>query len=149
MLVPQKTRYALRGIFELSKHVGTGPVKIAQVAKVQAIPVRFLEVILNQLKQAGFVDSRRGKEGGYFLVTSPSKLTVGQVMSTLQGPVRAVGCYTDDSKETCPLLGDCVFLPMWEKVQEAVSAVYESTTFQDLVDAERDKREKHVPSYNI
>ena len=67
MLVSQKSQYALRAIFELAKEYGKGP-KIAHIAEAQAIPVRFLEVILVHLKRGGFVDSQRGKEGGYFLI---------------------------------------------------------------------------------
>ena len=76
MDVPQKTRYALRAIFELAKYYGQGPVKVINIANAQATPPRFLEVILNQLKRTGLVDSKRGKDGGYFLLRSPGKLTV-------------------------------------------------------------------------
>ena len=63
MLVSQKCQYALRALFELAKRNGEGPVKIAAIAKAQAIPPRFLEVILSQLKQGSFVESQRGSEG--------------------------------------------------------------------------------------
>jgi hypothetical protein len=61
MWISQKCEYAVRAVFELAKRVGRGPVRIADIAEAQAIPVRFLEVILSQLKQGGFVDSQRGK----------------------------------------------------------------------------------------
>ena len=64
MFVSQKCQYALRAVFELAKQYGKGPTKILHIAELQAIPVRFLEVILVQLKRGGFVDSQRGKEGG-------------------------------------------------------------------------------------
>ncbi len=149
MNVPQKTRYALRAIFELSRHYGKGPVKIIDVAKAQASPPRFLEVILNQLKQGGFVDSKRGKGGGYFLVRSPDKLTVGEVMYFIQGPIRLVECSGDGPEGTCPLLSNCVFLPMWLKVQKAISNVYDQTTFQDFLDDEKQRAERHVLGYSI
>ncbi len=149
MLVPRKIQYALRAVFELAKHSGRGPVKIAEIAKAQAIPARFLEAILNQLKQAGFVDSRRGKGGGYFLTRSPGRLTVGEVMQFMQGPVRAVDCFAGKSKDSCPLFGNCVFLPMWEKVHEAIEGVYNSTTFRDLVDQEVQKQQEGRPDYSI
>lgn len=149
MNVPQRTRYALRAIFELAKRFGRGPVKIAAIAEVQAIPVRFLEVILSQLKQSGIVDSRRGNDGGYFLVRSPDALTVGEVMRFVQGPIRAVGCFSDDASDRCPLYGDCVFLPMWQKAEQAVSDIYDNTTFQELVDSERQNQEQRVPGYTI
>ena len=150
MLVSQKCQYALRALFELAKRNGEGPVKIAAIAKAQAIPPRFLEVILSQLKQGSFVESQRGSEGGYFLIRSPHDLTVGDVIRFVQGPVGPVGCVTETAKEnSCPLYGDCAFLPMWEKVRNATLEVYDNTTFQGLVDEERRKAGKYVPSYSI
>lgn len=149
MLVPRKIQYALRAVFELAKHNSRDPVKIAEIAKAQAIPARFLEAILNQLKQAGFVDSRRGRGGGYFLTCSPGRLTVGEVMQFMQGPVRAVDCFAGKSKDSCPLFGNCVFLPMWEKVHEAIEGVYNNTTFRDLVDQEVQKQQEGAGDYTI
>ena len=114
MLVPQKSQYALRGVFELAKRFGQGPVKVAEIADSQAIPHRFLEVILNQLKQAGFLDSRRGSEGGYLLTRHPGRITVGEVIRFMQGEVGPVECVAGSSKDRCRLYGDCVFLPMWD-----------------------------------
>lgn len=149
MYVPKRTQYALRGVFELAKRGGQGPVKIGAIAEAQAIPTRFLEVILNQLKQQGLVGSKRGKAGGYFLIQPPEKLTVGDVMRSLQGPFRAVRCSPDGAEDDCPFYGNCVFLPMWERVQQAVSDIYDQTTFQTLVDQEAENRDGHVPSYSI
>ncbi len=146
MDVPQKTRYALRGIFELARHYGKGPVKVINIAKAQATPPRFLEIILNQLKQGGFVDSKRGKDGGYFLLRSPDKLTVGEIMRSVQGPIRLADCLDKDPKESCPLFENCVFLPMWLKVQEAISQVYDQTTFQDFLDQQQEAASKYSPA---
>lgn len=140
----------MRAVFELAKRTGQGPTKIAEVAKAQAIPARFLEVILGQLKQAGFVDSQRGNAGGYFLVRAPEELSVGEVVRFVEGPVGPVDCVADKRKtKKCPLYGDCVFLPMWEKVREVVSNVYDNTTFRGLVDEEQERRGAHAPSYSI
>ena len=65
MMLTQKCQYAMRAVFELAKREGRGPVKINEIAEAQAIPQRFLENILNQLRQGGVVESRRGKEGGW------------------------------------------------------------------------------------
>ena len=149
MLVNQKCQYALRAVFELARQNGHGPIKIAEIAQAQAIPPRFLEVILSQLKQAGFVDSRRGSQGGYFLVRSPEQLTVGELIRFMQGPVGPVGCVTGRPENECPLYGDCVFLPMWEKVRKAISGVYDNTTLKDLVDQQGGQTDGHVPCYSI
>lgn len=149
MLVPQKCQYALRAIFELAKAYGDGPVKIAQIAQTQAIPARFLEVILNQLRQGGFVDSRRGSDGGYRLARSPAKLTVGDIMRFLQGSLHPVDCSGKSSKRRCSLYGNCVFLPMWQRVAKAISDVYDATSFEQLVEDEERMASDFVPSYSI
>lgn len=151
MLVSQKSQYALRAIFELANHYGQGWTKISEIADVQAIPPRFLEVILSQLKQAGFVTSRRGAEGGYMLVRLPEELTVGEVMRFVQGPIGPVECIAGEthSSQKCPLHGNCAFMPLWKEVEQAISAVYDSTTFRDLLDQHKRQAEEYVPCYAI
>ncbi|NLX22464.1 MAG: Rrf2 family transcriptional regulator [Phycisphaerae bacterium] len=136
-MISQKCQYALRAVFELARQAGQGPVKIGRIAEAQAIPVRFLEAILNQLKQGGFVNSRRGQEGGYFLVHDAGKLTVGQVIRFFEGPIGPVGCTDGKNKPRCPLWGSCVFLGMWERVGQAIAEVYDGTTFTDLLEQEK------------
>jgi Rrf2 family protein len=148
-MVSQKCQYALRAIFELAKHYGEGPVTIAEIAEAEAIPARFLEVILGQLKQGGFVESRRGKDGGYLLSRRPPGLTVGEVIRFIEGPIGPVECVAGDPAERCPLHGDCVFLSMWEQVSQAVGEIYDSTTFEDLVQEDRRRSGRYVPSYSI
>jgi DNA-binding IscR family transcriptional regulator len=74
---------------------------------------------------------------------------VGDVIRFVQGPLIPVDCIAAGGKERCPLYGDCVFLPMWERVQKAMSDVYDTTSFQDLVDQEASRRESYTPSYAI
>jgi len=149
MLVSQKCQYALRAVFELAKRHNQGPTKIANIARRQAIPARFLEVILSQLKRGGFVESRRGKQGGYYLVGSPEALAIGKVIRFVQGPIGPVGCVTGDHSNECPLQGECVFLPMWENVASAIAAIYDTTSFRDLVVQEREKLCEYVLNYAI
>jgi Rrf2 family protein len=148
MIVSQKTRYALRAVFELARRFGQGPAKIGDIAQEQAIPPRFLEVILSQLKQAGFLESRRGSEGGYYLTRRPEQIRVGDVIRHTQGHTHLAHCGAAGSKEHCPFYGNCVFLSMWNKVQQAITGVYDGTTFQDLL-AEDARVRRHVPAYSI
>jgi Rrf2 family protein len=148
-VLSQKCQYALRAAFHLAKRYGQGPVKIAEIAEAQAIPKRFLEVILSQLKQGGFVLSHRGNEGGYELDRDPSGLTVGEIIRFVEGPIGPVGCMAGESRENCPLRGRCVFLPMWEKVRDQVEGVYDNTTLEDLVHKERQREEAFEVEYAI
>ncbi len=123
--------------------------RIADIARAQAIPVRFLEVILSELKQAGFVASQRGAQGGYLLLRDPAQLTVGEVLRFIEGPMAPVECVGRNSGENCPMYGDCVFLPMWQEAEEAVAQVYDRTTLQQLIEREMLMKQGCVPGYVI
>jgi Rrf2 family protein len=148
MQVPQKTRYALRAMFELAKHYGQGPVRIGDIAQRQAIPSRFLEGILNQLRQAGLLRSVRGARGGYEMVNDPATVSVGDMIRIIEGPIAPTACVNEDNPEDCPLFGDCVFLPMWKRLADAVAEVYDGTTFADFVKSEQ-KRAAESLTYCI
>ena len=90
MQLSQKCQYAIRAVFQLAKEHGGGPIKIADVAEAQAIPPRFLELILGELKQGGFTESRRGKRGGYLLARPPAQITVGDIIRFVEGPLGPV-----------------------------------------------------------
>ena len=135
MLRPQKKeQYALRAMYELAKHAGKGPTKISEIAQAQAIPLRFLEVILSQLKGSGFIDSKRGFYGGYYLIQPPEKISVGDVMRFLQGPEDPEHCTVCISKTACPFNNNCAFAPMWLKVKAAIFEIYDQTSIKDLLD---------------
>ncbi len=144
MTVSQKCQYALRAVFELAKRRGNGSITAADIAAAQAIPRGFLEVILVELKKAGFVTSRRGMHGGYQLAVSPSTLTVGQVICSVDGPVAPIKCVTEAGTGDCALYGTCAFLSFWERVKDAITEIYESTTFQDLLDGEHADAARHI-----
>jgi Rrf2 family protein len=90
MRISKKCQYGLQAVFELAVRKTGQPVKIHQIAGAQNIPPRFLEVILNQLRHAGFVESRRGNEGGYMLARDAEELTVGQVIRCMTGALPMV-----------------------------------------------------------
>lgn len=137
MLVPpKKKQYALRAIYELAKHADRGPVKISDIAAAQSIPLRFLEVILNQLKASGIVDSKRGFYGGYFMVKPPDQVSVGDVLRFLNRDLPTNDCIACVSKSSCPFGGRCAFSSMWIRVKQAAFEIYDETSFQDLIDRE-------------
>ena len=145
----QKTQYALRALFELATRTDAGPTRIEDVAKAQAIPQRFLEVVLNELKHAGLVEARRGPRGGYLLARSPRDITVADVVECCQGKFTPVDCLGDSGPADCTFKGECVFLGLWEEVREAVNHVYGSTTLQDLVDRDEARLAKAALNYSI
>ena len=141
MLVTQKKQYALRAVFELARHGHAGPLKTAQIAEAQGIPVRFLEIIMNHLGRAGMVSSKRGIHGGYALATSPAEITVADIFKALEGDEESVACISCLSQCNCPFFGECAFIPLWSEVQSAIDTIYARTTIQVLLDqAQRRQR---------
>lgn len=149
MLLPQKAQYALRALFELSLRYDEGPVKTSAIARAQVIPHRFLEAIMHQLRLGGFVDSKRGAEGGYYLARMPEDLTIGDVLRYVQGPLGPVECMAEADGPSCPLAPGCVFLPVWRQVRDAVEDIYNSVTFQTLVEQHQRQVKTHAASYAI
>ena len=145
-IISQKCRYALRAIFELACRDQSNVTKISELAAAQNVPPRFLENILVELKQAGFVASKRGNDGGYILTQSAEKLTVGQVIAFIQGAVKYnVVSYGIDSARN----GDYAFSHLWQRLNDSISGIYNSTTFADLVKEESMAAKDYVPNYII
>jgi Rrf2 family protein len=135
VLITQKTKYAIRAVFELARRQEEGPTKIAEIAEAQKIPVRFLEVILNQLKHGGLVTAKRGFYGGFTLKKPPDRITVAEIIQCMESK-HSLHCVSCISKDDCDLKGDCAFLPMWDKAQRAMLGVFERTTIQNLLDGD-------------
>ena len=105
MIITQKNKYAIRALFELAKRREEGPVKTAEIAAAQKIPVRFLEVILGQLTRCGMVSSKRGYSGGYILIRSPDSISVGDIIRSM-GSAESLHCVSCVAKNDCEFEGD-------------------------------------------
>ena len=148
MKISKKCQYALKAIFELAWRNGGEPVKTHDIADAQRMSPRFTEIILNELKHGGFVESRRGNEGGYMLARDAEDVTVREIIEYIEGPISiAPDAAKDDGNTT--FLGNEAFKELWQKVNNAIGEVCDKRTFADLVEFERAKRDKCVPNYNI
>ena len=136
MSISLKCQYAVRGALELARHHGRASVPISKIARGYGISTRFLEIILNQLKRGGFVGSRRGVQGGFFLAVKPKDLTIGQIVRFFDGPLDPVKCVVGRSGRDCPQKKRCVLQGMWSRARVAVERVYDSTNFADLLKQE-------------
>ena len=145
MHISQKCQYTLRALFELAKRRGNGPVSAAEIAEAQAIPPRFLELILQGLKDSWQVESKRGNNGGYLLAVPPEVITVGDIIRTVDGSLSPVQCVSNRAHGHCPLKGKCAFMGVWQKAQAAIEEVYDSFSLQDLIDNERSNAEQLGP----
>jgi Rrf2 family transcriptional regulator, cysteine metabolism repressor len=141
MNISVKGEYAIHAILDLAMQKPTVPVRIAAIAKRQRIPQKFLELILATLKQGGFVESRRGAEGGYLLARPARDITVGQVLRFIEGgKARA---YSTRRK------GDHPFAEVWQRMDQAMSAVVDESNFADLARRWREKSERYIPDWEI
>jgi Rrf2 family protein len=129
MNISSKGQYALSALFDLASQSTDEPVKIADIARRQKIPQKFLELILSSLRRGGFVESRRGADGGYYLARLPETITVGQVLRFVEGPAQKKKV---TQRET-------PFCEMWRKVDRNVAEIVERS---DLASIVRDWAEK-------
>lgn len=131
MRITYKGDYALKTILDLALYYGKAPVTIHDLAKRADIPTKFLEQILLDLKRGGFVESRRGKIGGYLLAKHPSKIKLGEVIRFIDGPIEPIAC-VDSKYKDCSDASRCIFRGIWRNVAEATSGIIDEITFEDL-----------------
>ena len=141
MNISVKAEYALQAIFDLAAQRPGEPVRIADIARRQRIPQKFLELILAGLKQGGFVESRRGAEGGYLLARPADSITVGEVTRFVEGPHQ--GKTRPRRKAETP------FSDLWLQVDHAVAEIVDRTTFADLQRGWTEKQNKYVLNWEI
>jgi Rrf2 family protein len=132
-----KAEYALKAILDLASQPEGGPVKIADIARRNRIPQKFLELILGSLKQGGFVESRRGAEGGYRLARPADQITVAQVLTFVEHTRRTRRAPTD------------AFTDVWKRVDEGIAAILEATTFAELARRWKESQARYVPNWEI
>ena len=100
-MISQKAKYALRALIALSKAPRDTPLLTSDIAESQAIPKKFLEQILLNLKHRGIVVSRRGKFGGYLLLRQPEEVTFGEVLRIIDGPLAPLPCLSKIAYRRC------------------------------------------------
>lgn len=141
MILSTKGRYGLKAMFVLALHYGSGPVSLTTIAEAQELSVNYLEQLILPLKKNKLVESIRGAQGGYLLARAPKDITIGSILKTLEGPLTASECVSDDPGQ-CSNANYCVTRIIWEKITDSIDAVVESTTLQDMVDDHQKMRSK-------
>jgi len=131
-------RYGLRAMFDLAMNQSQGPIPLNEIASRQNISEAYLEQLFANMRKAGLVKSVRGARGGYLLATTPDKISVGQILRTLEGNIAPADCVRDDHDGIeCTSADACVTRIVWEKIRDSVNQVIDSITLEDMVREQR------------
>jgi Rrf2 family iron-sulfur cluster assembly transcriptional regulator len=134
--------YASRALLSLALHADeSGPTSVRDIAERTGLPQPYLEQILLALKGAGIVRSKRGVGGGYVLAREPSRITLGEIVSAVDGPI-TVGDFGEPHQDgACDHEGQCVLLSVWGGISSRIRAQLDSFTLADIASMARGQRE--------
>ncbi len=131
MRLSTKSRYGLRAIIDIALNGGEAPVSLHEMSVRQEISRKYLAQIVNQLSAAGILESVRGPQGGYVLARPAERITLGEIIRTLDGSVAPSRCV--DNPRVCPRNEGCVTREVWTRMKECLESVIDGTTLADLV----------------
>lgn len=138
MKLSKRGEYALRSLINLgiAYEVGRSLVQVSEMAEKEKLPIKFLEQILQALKEAGVVMSARGKFGGYRLAKPPREITIGHVVRLMDGPLAPIGCVSQTAYEkcSCPDEVHCGLRMLMLDVRNAISGILDRYTLADVVE---------------
>jgi Rrf2 family protein len=149
MKISYKTDYALKIVLDLSRHYSETLVRIEELSKRQDIPRKFLEQLLLALKKGGFIQSKRGPKGGYYLAREPGKILLGEVVRFVSGSVYPISCIDPSENQECDFKSKCVFAGIWKKIGNEITNMVDSISFAHLVEKERKLLYQPVLDYQI
>jgi Rrf2 family cysteine metabolism transcriptional repressor len=133
MGISTKSTYGIRAMFELALHYNQGPISVTYIAEREDISVPYLEQLLNQLRRRGLVKSIRGAKGGYVLAKRPAEITVGNVVSVLDGEIMPVHCAINKTEsKNCSMFDKCVTKTVWKKLKDTAEDLLDGVTLNDL-----------------
>jgi Rrf2 family iron-sulfur cluster assembly transcriptional regulator len=134
--------YASRALLSLALHADeSGPTSVRDIAERTGLPQPYLEQILLALKGAGIVRSKRGVGGGYILAREPALITLGEIVSAVDGPI-AVGDFGAPHEDgACDHEGQCVLLAVWAGISSQIRAHLDSFTLADIAAMSRGQRD--------
>jgi Rrf2 family protein len=135
-MLTKKTKYALKALTSLAQEYDRGPVLIAELARRERIPRKFLELILLELKNQGILRSKKGKGGGYALGRKPEAISLGHVMRVLDGPLAPLPCVSQSAYQPCEECLDeasCRIRLVMKVVRDATTEILDNTSLADLM----------------
>ena len=149
--VSTKGEYGVRIMVDLARHYNGRPRSLTDIAQVEALPLAYLEQLVKLLREAcpSLVTSTRGAHGGYRLSRSPDKITMGEIVRVLEGPIAPMICAVEgDMTQVCGFLDSCKTKYLWAKVRDAVAHTLDTMTLADLMN-ESSEQDKGMPAHFI
>ena len=147
MNISKRGEYAIRTLIDLgiAQAAGRPLLKVSELARREQLPAKFLEQIMNDLREGGFVKSERGKYGGYRLNQPAKAITVGAVLRAVEGPLAPIGCVSQSSYSrcTCPDEAHCGLRMLMIDVHGAISGILDRYTLADVVGITVEKLRRH------
>jgi Rrf2 family protein len=138
-----KGRYGLKAMLDLAVHNNEGQVVLKSIAERQGLSENYLEQLFAILKKAKLVKSIRGSQGGYSLAKDPEKITVGEILRSLEGSLVSSDCVAENGESCHSSYNCCVTKSVWAKIHEGIDNVTDSITLQQLVeDFNRSKKQE-------
>lgn len=138
MKLSKRGEYALRSLINLgiAAKVGRSLVRVTELAKAEDLPIKFLEQVMQQLREAGFVESERGKHGGYRLAKPAARIHIGEIVRLIDGPLAPIGCVSQTAYEpcNCPDEAHCGLRMLMLDVRNAIAAILDRYTLADVVE---------------
>jgi len=131
MKISTRSQYGLRAIVYLAKSKRICPLK--EISKKEDISFDYLEKIFSKLGKAGLIGAKKGLKGGYFLISQPKKIKVGEILKILEGEMALVKCIAKNGKYICPRERKCETKKLWQKIQNSLNLTLESITLADLL----------------
>lgn len=134
-MLSSKAKYGLKAMVYLTRYGQEGPVLIADIAESESIPKKFLDAILLELKNRGFLSSKKGKGGGYTLAKPPQNIMVGDIVRVLDGPLAPVPCVSRTAYrrcEDCRNETTCAIRAVMGEVRDAIAGILDNTTLADM-----------------
>jgi Rrf2 family protein len=128
----RKADYALRVLFNLVERQGNGPISMAELARKNDVPKKFLEHIMLDLKSQGWVESSPGRAGGYSLAKPPEQITLGQVVRHFDGVLAPVGCVSISNFEGCSQSATCRFRRVLLEIRNLTAAHMDNSTLAQV-----------------
>lgn len=133
MKLSTKGQYGVKAMFDLALHFGSEPISLKGIAERQGISEYYLEQLMAPLRRENLVKSVRGAQGGYVLARDPSKITVGEILDVLEGPLEISECLTDEEGAECSKVHYCATRLIWVKIKTAINDVVNSITLADMI----------------